>query len=42
MDTQGKTFGDPDQKKDSAAKENTSQHLSNERTYLAYVRTAVP
>ena len=30
-----------EQKVDPTAKQNTAQHLSNERTYLAYVRTAV-
>ena len=41
MGTLGGNLGSPEGKTDPAAKENTAQHLSNERTYLAYVRTAV-
>ena len=41
MGAAGKNHGDSERKSDLAVKENITQHLSNERTYLAYIRTAV-
>ncbi len=39
--TPDKNFDHPKRKANPTAKQNTAQHLANERTYLAYIRTAV-
>ena len=45
MDTPGKNVNDPKRKIHPIAavraQQNTSQHLSNERTYLSYIRTSI-
>lgn len=41
MGTPDKDHGDPARRTDSAANKNVSHHLSNERTYLAFIRTAI-
>ena len=39
--TAAKNLDRPERKADPAIRQNTAQHLANERTYLAYIRTAV-
>ena len=45
MSTPEENPGNPERKRQpvaaTALRQNTNQHLSNERTYLAYIRTAV-
>jgi putative membrane protein len=41
MGTPNKDNGDPERRTEPAASRHISEHLSNERTYLAFVRTAV-